>query len=103
MLHFGLELEHKDPCWASSRWHSTSYRVVDEFEHVYVFWKPGVVEFDKCRITPEEWAKWGSRGVWQIRSVRHKDRYEAEFPEELASRMIRLFSHMHGIVLDPFG
>ena len=28
---------HKDPCWANSRWHSNSYRAVDEFEHIYVF------------------------------------------------------------------
>ncbi len=93
---------HKDPCWANSRWHSTSYRAVDEFEHVYVFWKPGVVEFDRQRIASEEWAEWGSRGVWQIRSVRRNDRHEAEFPEELAVRVIKLFSPAHGVVLDPF-
>jgi len=29
---------HKDPCWTNSRWHSNSYRAVDEFEHVYVLW-----------------------------------------------------------------
>jgi len=93
---------HKDPCWANSRWHSASYRAVDEFEHVYVFWKPGVVEFDRHRIAPEEWAEWGSRGVWRIRSVRRNDRHEAEFPEELASRVVKLFSPAHGVVLDPF-
>ena len=93
---------HKDPCWANSRWHSTSYRAVDEFEHVYVFWKPGVVEFDRQRIEPDEWAEWGSRGVWQIRSVSRNDRHEAEFPEELASRVVRLFSPSNGVVLDPF-
>ena len=93
---------HKDPCWANSRWHSTSYRAVDEFEHVYVFWKPGVVEFDRHRIAPDEWAEWGSRGVWQIRSVRKNDRHEAEFPEELAARVIKLFSPKKGVVLDPF-
>ncbi len=26
---------HKDPCWANSRWHSNSYRAVDEFEYVW--------------------------------------------------------------------
>ena len=93
---------HKDPCWANSRWHSTSYRAVDEFEHVYVFWKPGVVEFDRQRIEPREWADWGSRGVWQIRSVSRNNRHEAEFPEELASRIVRLFSPSDGVVLDPF-
>ena len=93
---------HKDPCWANSRWHSNSYRAVDEFEHIYVFWKPGIVEYDRARLADHEWAEWGSRGVWQIRSVRQNDRHEAEFPEELASRVIRLFSPSGGVVIDPF-
>ena len=93
---------HKDPCWANSRWHSNSYRAVDEFEHIYVFWRPGITQYDRHRLTPSEWAQWGSRGVWRIRSVSRNDRHEAEFPEELASRVIRLFSPPGGLVLDPF-
>ena len=93
---------HKDPCWANSRWHSNSYRAVDEFEHVYIFWRPGVTTYDRSRLAPHEWAEWGSRGVWQIPSVRVNDRHEAEFPEELARRIIRLFSPAGGVVLDPF-
>ena len=93
---------HKDPCWANSRWHSNSYRAVDEFEHVYVFWRPGITEYDRHRLTPSEWAEWGSRGVWNIRSVGRNSRHEAEFPEELANRVIRLFSPVGGVVLDPF-
>ena len=93
---------HKDPCWANSRWHSNSYRAVDEFEHIYVFWAPGITEYDRDRLTDSEWSEWGSRGVWNIRSVSRNDRHEAEFPEELAHRVIRLFSPTDGIVLDPF-
>ncbi len=93
---------HKDPCWANSRWHSNSYRAVDEFEHIYVFWQPGITEYDRQRLTNSEWSEWGSRGVWQIRSVQRNVRHEAEFPEELASRVIRLFSPAKGVVLDPF-
>ena len=93
---------HKDPCWANSRWHSNSYRAVDEFEHVYVFWRPGITQYDRRRLTPSEWAAWGSRGVWNIRSVSRNQRHEAEFPEELAGRVIRLFSPIGGVVLDPF-
>lgn len=93
---------HKDPCWANSRWHSTSYRAVDEFEHVYVFWKPGITTYDRARLTDKEWAEWGSRGVWNIRSVHRNHRHEAEFPEELAERVIRLFSPKGGVVVDPF-
>ncbi|MBN1221532.1 MAG: hypothetical protein JXM69_21605 [Anaerolineae bacterium] len=32
----------KDAAWENSRWHSLSYKSVDEFEYLYVFWKPGV-------------------------------------------------------------
>jgi len=93
---------HKDPCWANCRWHSNSYRAVDEFEHIYVFWQPGITEYDRQRLSSNEWSEWGSRAVWQIRSVQRNDRHEAEFPEELASRVIRLFSPAKGVVLDPF-
>ncbi len=93
---------HKDPCWANSQWHSNSYRAVDEFEHVYIFWQPGITEYDRNRLSNDEWAEWGSRGVWQIRSVRRNDRHEAEFPEELARRVIKLFSPSRGVILDPF-
>ena len=93
---------HKDPCWANSQWHSCSYRAVDEHEHIYVFWKPGITQYARSRLTRKEWAAWGSRGVWQIPSVRRNERHEAEFPEELAERVIRLFSPAGGIVIDPF-
>ena len=93
---------HKDPCWATGRWHSNSYRAVDEFEHLYIFWKPGIIEYDRDRLRPAEWAEWGSRGVWNIRSVWRNDRHEAEFPEALAERVIRLFSPVGGNVIDPF-
>ena len=93
---------HKDPAWQNSRWHSSSYRAIDEFEHVYVFWCPGVVEYDRERLDKQEWSEWGSRGVWQIPSVRRNDRHEAEFPEELARRVIKLYSPAGGMVLDPF-
>ena len=93
---------HKDPCWVNSQWHSVSYRAVDEFEHLYVFWRPGITDFDRERLAPKEWAAWGSRGVWNIRSVRSNRRHEAEFPEELAERVIRLFTPARGVVLDPF-
>ena len=93
---------HKDPCWENSRWHSTSYRAIDEFEHVFIFWKPGITEYDRDRLDTSEWAAWGSRGVWNIPSVRRNHRHEAEFPEALAERVIRLFSPRGGVVIDPF-
>ena len=93
---------HKDPCWANSRWHSTSYRAIDEFEHIYVFWQPGTVQYDRSRMNDSEWSEWGSRGVWEIPSVHRNNRHEAEFPEELARRVVKLLSPKGGVVLDPF-
>ena len=86
----------------NSRWHSMSYKAVDEHENIFVFWKPGITIYDRDRLTEEEWGEWGSRGVWNISSVRKNRRHEAEFPEELARRVICLLSPRGGTVLDPF-
>jgi DNA modification methylase len=92
----------KDPAWESSQWHSLSYRAVDEFEYLYMLWKPGVTKVDRSRLRREEWALWGSRAVWNIPSVRQNDAHEAMFPIELANRVIRLLSDPGDLVLDPF-
>ncbi len=93
---------HKDPCWKNSQWHSNSYRAVDEFEHIYIFCRPGITEYDRARLSPDDWSEWGSRGVWKIPSVTRHSRHEAEFPEELARRVIKLFSPLGGVILDAF-
>lgn len=92
----------KDPAWANSRWHSLSYRAVDEFEYVFILWKPGITTVDRSRLTPYEWRSWGSRGVWEIKSVRANDDHEAKFPPELPRRLIQLLSQSDDVVLDPF-
>ena len=92
----------KDACWENSRWHSLSYRSVDEFEYLYFFWKPGVTKFDRLRLTREEWKEWGSRGVWTFPSVRSNDDHEAKFPVELPKRAIRLLTDPGDVVLDCF-
>jgi site-specific DNA-methyltransferase (adenine-specific) len=92
----------KDPAWENSKWHTLSYRAVDEFEYLYVFWKPGVTVVDRSRLTSEEWREWGSRGVWMIPSVRVNDDHEAKFPIELPRRAIRLLTSKGDVVLDCF-
>lgn len=92
----------KDPCWQNSKWHSLSYRAVDEFEYIYLFWKPGITNVDRQRLTREEWSEWGSRAVWHFRSVRRHDGHEAEFPIELPKRVIRLLSAPGEQILDCF-
>jgi len=92
----------KDPAWQNSRWHSSSYRSVDEFEYLYFFWKPGITVVDRQRLTSQEWVEWGSRAVWDIPSVRANDDHEAKFPLELARRVIKLLTTKGDTVLDCF-
>ncbi|HEX4680503.1 MAG TPA: site-specific DNA-methyltransferase [Gaiellaceae bacterium] len=92
----------KDPAWVNSRWTSSSYRSVDDFEYLYVFWKAGVTKVDRGRLAHQEWGAWGSRGVWTIPSVRANDEHEAMFPSELPRRCIRLLTEPGELVLDCF-
>jgi site-specific DNA-methyltransferase (adenine-specific) len=92
----------KDPCWANGQWHSSSYRSVDEFEYIYLFWKPGETVVDRGRLQSSEWATWGSRGAWRFASVRANQEHEAQFPLELPLRLIRLLTVPGDVVLDCF-
>ena len=92
----------KDPSWENSRWHSISYRSIDEYEYVYIFWKPGITKVDRSRLSKNEWINWGSRAVWSIPSVRANDNHEAKFPLELPRRLIQLFTESGDTVLDCF-
>jgi DNA modification methylase len=46
--------------------------------------------------------EWGSRGVWQIPSVRANNDHEAKFPVELPRRAIKLLTGPEDVVLDCF-
>lgn len=106
-LHVGLypydrRIWVKDAAWANSNWTTNSYRAVDEFEYLYVFWKPGITKVDRRRLNKEDWAAWGSRAVWNIHSVQRNDDHEAKFPLELPRRAIKLFSDEGDTILDCF-
>jgi site-specific DNA-methyltransferase (adenine-specific) len=92
----------KDPAWANSRWTTNTLKAVSETEDLYIFWKAGEYEVNRSRLTESEWREWGYRQVWDIQSVRKNDDHEAKFPEELARRVVKLFSDKGDIVLDPF-
>lgn len=92
----------KDPAWENNPWFTLSYRSVDEFEYIYILWKPGVTQVRRSRLSNEEWAEWGSRAVWRFPSVRRNDMHEAQFPLELPRRLIRLLSEPGDIILDCF-
>jgi len=92
----------KDPAWQNSEWHSSSYRAVDEFEYLYFLWKPGATTVDRRRLSSAEWAKWGSRAVWFVPSVRANDDHEAKFPVEIPRRVIRMLTAPGETVVDCF-
>ncbi|HLV80245.1 MAG TPA: site-specific DNA-methyltransferase [Chthonomonadaceae bacterium] len=92
----------KDAAWENSKWHTMSYRAVDEFEYLYFFWKPGITVVDRNRLSKDEWKAWGSRAVWQIPSVRANDDHEAKFPLELPRRVLQLLTDPGDLVLDCF-
>lgn len=92
----------KDPAWANSRWTTNTLKAVDEYEDLYVFWKPGQQVIDRTKLTQKEWKEWGLRGIWFINSVRANDDHEAKFPIQLAEQVIKLYSDAGDTILDPF-
>ena len=92
----------KNPAWANSKWTISTLKAVSESEDLYIFWKPGEYTIDRDKLTEKEWKEWGYRQIWSINSVRKNDDHEAMFPEELASRVIRLYSNPGDTTLDPF-
>ena len=92
----------KDPAWENSKWHTISYRAIDEFEYVYIFWKPGITTVDRSRLGKDEWINWGSRAVWNIASVRANNDHESKYPIELPRRLIQLLTAPGDTVLDCF-
>jgi DNA modification methylase len=102
LIPYDRRIWKKDAAWANSNWTTASYRAVDEFEHVFIYWKPGITRVDRSRLSAAEWVAWGSRAVWDIPSVRTNDIHEAMFPVELPRRLIRLLTDAGGTVLDPF-
>lgn len=76
------------------------------WEFIEVFSKGSIKksgETDKSDLTAEEFKKW-TIGKWNIAPERNMKKldHDAIFPEELAKRVIKLFSFKGDLVLDPF-
>ncbi len=76
-----------------------------DYEFILIFKKPGQKTAtrdikEKSKITKEEWKEYFS-GHWVFRGER-QDEHVAMFPLELPSRLIKMFSFVGDIVLDPF-
>lgn len=55
---------------------------------------------ERSRLTKEEWREY-TKTVWVIANTRRDD-HPAVFPEEIPHRLIKLFSFLEDVVLDPF-
>jgi len=77
-----------------------------DYEFILVLKKlgksPGVSKEikEKSRLSQEEWNQY-FHGHWNF-SGEKQDKHIAPFPEELPKRLIRMFSFVEDIVLDPF-
>ena len=85
----------------------TSYRIVDNFEPIYIFHKKGAREVPsedvvlRSRLTKEQWIAWVP-AVWQIDAVRNQQEHPCVYPDELCHRLIKMFSYEGDTVLDPW-
>lgn len=77
-----------------------------DYEYILIFKKPGKSRKvskeikEKSRLTKEEWKEFFS-GHWYFSGIRQIE-HQAMFPEELPSRVIKMFSFVGETVLDPF-
>ena len=76
------------------------------FENILVFRKPGKrskvskERKEKSKLSKEEWIEY-TKGIWFIEPDR-KAKHPATFPFEIPKRLVKLYSFVDDIVLDPF-
>ena len=103
----------KDPPWVNSQ-HvgynkkvpATYVRVLPSWEYIWVFYKGDTPKRDDVlpitqMVSKEDWKKWAT-GVWDMRSVSSNREHSAMFPQELARRLVLLYSIPGDTVFDPF-
>jgi len=109
----GLHIWYKGREESSTAWgswlKSTNPSIIDLFEYVFVFQKPGEHDKKEDNITKEEFIE-SVLGVWKIRPVKkifakRKNNllHPCPFPIELAMRVIKLYSFIDDWIIDPFG
>lgn len=105
----------KDEPWVNSSHVTThaeskhgEYRVLPSWEYVFVFknmnGKPKQrkqSEEMQSKLTKDEWKEYVT-GVWNIRSVSSNREHPSTFPEDLAKRVIKMYSYEGDNILDPY-
>lgn len=58
---------------------------------------------EKSKLTAKEWQTWAVNSIWEMNPAKATtEGHPAPFPEELPFRLIKLFSFVGDMVLDPF-
>ena len=85
----------------------TGYRIIINHDPIYIFRKKGEREIPaedvvlRSRLSKADWSAWAA-GIWKIERVRKSEGHPSIYPEELVSRLVKMFSYEGDTVLDPF-
>lgn len=85
----------------------TAYKLLPNYEPVYIFRKKGERETPpedvvlKSRLSKEQWVAW-TPAVWDIKPVQNMEGHPNIYPDELCMRLIKMFSYEGDTILDPF-
>lgn len=93
------------PLWGSYPYPPTPKILDSTFENILVFTKPGHRNVDLgikelSRLTVDDWREY-TRGVWTLPADRDPN-HPATFPMEVADRIVRMYSFVNDLVVDPF-
>ena len=93
------------PLWGSYPYPPTPKILDSTFENILVFTKPGQRQVDlgikeRSRLALDDWRQY-TKGVWTVPHDRDPH-HPATFPMEVADRIVRMYSFVGDLVLDPF-
>lgn len=82
----------------------TNFMISSAVEPIHIFRKVGEREVskaikEKSKVTPEEFREFRD-ALWNINGI--SDKHSAAFPYDLPKRLIKMFSFVDDIILDPF-
>ena len=103
---FKLRTPDSKPLFSSYPYPPTPRIMNSNFENIQIFNKlgnrPSMPKEVKnlSKLTLEEWREF-TKGIWNINGTSDRN-HPATFPIELAERVIRLYSFVGDVVLDPF-
>ena len=94
-----------NPLWGSYPYPPTPKILDSTFENILVFTKsgqrtPSSDTKEQSRLTLEEWRQY-TKGVWDVPHDRDPN-HPATFPMEIADRVVRMYSLVNDLVIDPF-